>query len=138
MHHLYPRLLAVHDLDATVALPRPETGFIEMPSLMRGSHIFMQEDGVYLIGPCHQLVKAQAGKNKLKRKLFSNPADNEELQVLWIGQSASPQLLLDLFGVDDIFKVDIRIVRVSFYFFLFLFFQTVKLFLSPTQIQKIK
>lgn len=38
-------------------------------------------------------------------------ADNEELQVLWVGGSASPQLLLDLFGVDDIFKVDIRIVR---------------------------
>jgi len=38
-------------------------------------------------------------------------ADNEELQVIWVGQSASPQLLLDLFGVDDIFKVDIRIVR---------------------------
>lgn len=33
------------------------------------------------------------------------------MQVLWVGQSASPQLLLDLFGVDDIFKVDIRIVR---------------------------
>lgn len=39
--------------------------------------------------------------------------DNEELQVLWVGQSASPQLLLDLFGVDDIFKVDIRVVRPS-------------------------
>ena len=67
MYHLYPRLLAVHDLDATVALPRPETGFIEMPSLMRGSHIFMQEDGVYLIGPCYQLVKAQAGKQTEKK-----------------------------------------------------------------------
>jgi protein transport protein SEC24 len=33
--------------------------------------------------------------------------------VLWVGQSASPQLLIDLFGVDDIFKVNIRIVRVS-------------------------
>jgi hypothetical protein len=47
-----------------------------------------------------------------KASLFCfGTADNEELQVLWVGQSASPQLLLDLFGVDDIFKVDIRIVR---------------------------
>ena len=44
-------------------------------------------------------------------EMHFNIADNEELQVLWVGQSASPQLLLDLFGVDDIFKVDIRIVR---------------------------
>jgi protein transport protein SEC24 len=122
MYRLYPRLRAVHDLDATIALPHPETGVTEMPSLMRGSHIFMQEDGIYLIGPCSQLVV-----NKLKRKLLSNTTDNEELQVLWIGQSASPQLLLDLLGVDDIFKVDIRIVRVPF------FFPNSQIFLSPTQ-----
>ncbi|KAH9994698.1 hypothetical protein BJV77DRAFT_994255 [Russula vinacea] len=78
MYHLYPRLLAVHDLDATIALPHSETGVVEMPSLMRGSHVFMQENGIYLI-------------------------DNEELQVVW--------LLLDLFGVDDIFKVDFRITE---------------------------
>ena len=60
--------------------------------------------------------------------LSDNTTDNEELQVIWIGQSASPQLLLDLLGVDDIFKVDIRIVRVPFFIF-----KTVKYFLSPTQ-----
>lgn len=120
MYHLYPRLLAVHDLDATIALPHPETGVIEMPSLMRGSHIFMQQDGIYLIGPCSQLVEKLKAVNKLTRKKnwVSNTTDNEELQVLWIGQSVSPQLLLDLLGVDDIFKVDIRIVRVPFFFFL--------------------
>ncbi len=35
--------------------------------------------------------------------------------MLWVGQSASPQLLLDLFGVDDIFKVDIRLVRPAYF-----------------------
>jgi hypothetical protein len=48
--------------------------------------------------------------------LFSDhTTDNEELQVIWIGQSASPQLLLDLLGVDDIFNVDVRIVRVPIF-----------------------
>ena len=56
-------------------------------------------------------MKTQAS-NELKSGYFFDTADNEELQVVWVGQSASPQLLLDLFGVDDIFKVDFRIVRV--------------------------
>jgi protein transport protein SEC24 len=60
MYRLYPRLLAVHDLDANIALPHPETGIIEVPSLMRGSHVFMQEDGIYVTGPCSQLVKNQS------------------------------------------------------------------------------
>ena len=46
--------------------------------------------------------------------MVSDTADNEELQVLWVGQSASPQLFLDLFGIDDVFQVDLRIVRVPF------------------------
>jgi protein transport protein SEC24 len=46
--------------------------------------------------------------------MVSDTADNEELQVLWVGQSASPQLFLDLFGIDDVFQMDLRIVRVPF------------------------
>ncbi|TFY60009.1 hypothetical protein EVG20_g7584 [Dentipellis fragilis] len=88
MFHLYPRLLAIHDLDDTIALPNPDTGVIEMPSLMRDSYVFMEAGGIYL-------------------------ADNEELQVLWIGQSTSPQLLRDLFAVDDTADIDPYMVRAS-------------------------
>lgn len=50
MHHLYPRLLALHDLDDQIALPKPDSNEIELPSLMRNSYLFMAGHGVYLIG----------------------------------------------------------------------------------------
>ncbi|KAI3998254.1 hypothetical protein K525DRAFT_281509 [Schizophyllum commune Loenen D] len=81
----YPRVMAVHDLEEGACIVPDEHGRITWPTLMRASHMFMEAHGVYL-------------------------ADNEELQILWVGASASPQLLLDLFGVDDIFAVDPRMV----------------------------
>lgn len=50
MQSLYPPLMAVHDLDDIIALPHPETGQVEMPTLMRNSHTYMEAHGVYLIG----------------------------------------------------------------------------------------
>ncbi|CDO77071.1 hypothetical protein BN946_scf184473.g15 [Trametes cinnabarina] len=83
MYHLYPRMLAVHDLNDVIALP-DENGKIDMPSLMRDSHLFMESHGVYII-------------------------DNEDLMIMWIGGAVSPQVLKDLLDVDDILQVDPRI-----------------------------
>jgi len=80
MHHLYPRMLAIHDLDDTTALPAAN-GRISWPSHMRDSYVYMEAHGIYLI-------------------------DNEDMVVLWIGQGAAPQLLSDLFGIDDIMNLD--------------------------------
>ncbi|KAJ3513513.1 hypothetical protein NLJ89_g2903 [Agrocybe chaxingu] len=84
MFYLYPRLLALHDLDESVALPQlvenadgVKVEKMVAPSCMRDSYFFMQASGVYLI-------------------------DNEETMIFWVGSSVSPQLLQDLFGVDDI------------------------------------
>ena len=49
LQHLYPRLLALHDLDDNAAFP-DTTGHVCLPSLMRDSHMFMEGHGVYLIG----------------------------------------------------------------------------------------
>ncbi|TFK72464.1 hypothetical protein BDN72DRAFT_326010 [Pluteus cervinus] len=85
IHQVYPPVLALHDLSDDIALP-DVNGNVQMPSLMRNSHLFMQSHGVYLI-------------------------DNDELMVFWIGASASPQLLKDLFDQDDIMTLKTSMYR---------------------------
>lgn len=81
VQYLYPPLVSLHDLNETIALPDPVTGRIKIPSSIRNSHIYMSSNGVYIL-------------------------DNGEVMMIWVGNSVSPQILLDLFGVDDIHLVD--------------------------------
>lgn len=98
--------MSLHDLNRTIALPDPVTGRLNIPSLMRNSHIFMSSNGVYLIGGSCPMVPFVTGTY-----LFS---DNGEVMMIWIGNSVSPQVLIDLFGVEDINNVNPRTVRSSF------------------------
>jgi protein transport protein SEC24 len=57
IHHLYPRLLALHDLEDTIAVPQeieqPDGTLatqIAYPSCTRDTHTFMESGGLYVIG----------------------------------------------------------------------------------------
>lgn len=72
---------------------------------MRNSHIFMSSNGVYLLGWSNPVLPFGADG----QRFFL--VDNGEVMMIWIGNSVSPQVLLDLFGVDDINLVDPRMVN---------------------------
>ena len=111
VHHLYPRLLALHDLDDRIALPREEklpdgtvVTRISYPSCTRDTHFFMEPEGIYMIGKVLLLC--------LWTRVAESPCtDNEEVVIFWVGNSVSPQLLEDLFGVDDFTKLSPFTVR---------------------------
>lgn len=77
MAYLYPRAVAVHDLRPNTAFPDPTTGRLSLPAPMPDSYLWMEPDGAYLM-------------------------DNGFVTILWLGSSVSPQILLDLFGTDDL------------------------------------
>jgi hypothetical protein len=52
---------------------------------------------------------------------------NGEVAILWLGASVSPQILNDLFGVDDLADLDARMVRL----FLLLLLLSVLPILAP-------
>lgn len=103
MQHLYPRMLALHDLNDDIALPDPN-GRVDLPSLMRPSHLFMESHGVYLIGRYPMSPRRNCAERSL--------TDNEDSMMLWIGSSVSPQLLKDLLDVDDILHINPHMVGV--------------------------
>ncbi|KAF9517526.1 hypothetical protein BS47DRAFT_1371371 [Hydnum rufescens UP504] len=80
LSYLYPRLIAIHDLDEHVGIPDLNSSWIPLPTPMRPSYLYMEAHGAYLI-------------------------DNGELTVLWIGAATSPQILHDLFGVDNLDEI---------------------------------
>ncbi|KAF9653645.1 sec24-like protein [Thelephora ganbajun] len=103
VQYLYPPVMSLHDLNETIALPDPVTGSIKIPSLMRNTHIFMSSNGVYFLG---ESLSCAPARDRWLNSFFLS--DNGEVMMIWVGNSVSPQVLLDLFGVDDINNVDPR------------------------------
>ena len=45
---LYPRLLAIHDLEEDIGFPGPN-GKLKLPAFMRASYAYMVAEGAYLL-----------------------------------------------------------------------------------------
>jgi protein transport protein SEC24 len=82
---LYPRMLAIHDLADATGFPGPN-GRLKLPRFMRLSYNYMVPEGAYLLS-------------------------NGEVALLWFGHSVSPQILDDLYGVQNLDELDTRITR---------------------------
>jgi protein transport protein SEC24 len=76
MRYIYPRLYSLHDMPDNAGVPDPETGVIALPPTLNLSSERFAPYGLYLI-------------------------DDGQTQFLWIGRDAVPQLLADVFGVED-------------------------------------
>ena len=44
---------------------------------------------------------------------LTSPAANGEVAMIWFGGGVSPQIVDDLYGVESVDELDIRMVRVS-------------------------
>lgn len=76
MQYIYPAFYSLHDMPDNAGVPNPETGAIELPPPCNLSSERIVPYGLYLI-------------------------DDGQNQFLWIGRDAIPQLLLDVFGIED-------------------------------------
>ncbi|KAJ3566134.1 hypothetical protein NPX13_g7252 [Xylaria arbuscula] len=76
MQYIYPRLYSLHDMPDNAGVPDPETSQIVLPPSLNLSSERFVSYGLYLI-------------------------DDGQTQFLWVGRDAVPQLLADVFGVQD-------------------------------------
>ncbi|TFB07575.1 hypothetical protein CCMA1212_000209 [Trichoderma ghanense] len=71
--YLYPRMIALHNLQPEEGFADPETGHLKMPPSVRTSFSRVEPGGVYLV-------------------------DNGQQCLLWFHAQTSPNLITDLFG----------------------------------------
>lgn len=73
--YLYPRMIALHNLQETEGFADPATGQLKLPPTMRNTFSKVEPGGVYLM-------------------------DNGQQCILWFHAQTSPNLIQDLFGED--------------------------------------
>lgn len=86
LQFIYPRLYSLHDMPDSAGVPDPETSQIVLPPPVNLSSERFQSYGLYLI-------------------------DDGQTQFVWVGRDAVPQLLVDVFGVED--RTQVRVGKVT-------------------------
>jgi protein transport protein SEC24 len=76
MQYIYPRLYSLHDMPNNAGQPDAETGQIVLPQPLNLSSERFVPYGLYLI-------------------------DDGQTQFLWVGRDTVPNLLADVFGVEE-------------------------------------
>jgi len=76
LQFVYPQMYSLHDMPDVAGVPDPQTGEIVLPAPVPASSQSLVSYGLYLI-------------------------DDGQTQFLWIGKDSVPQLLQDVFGVED-------------------------------------
>lgn len=76
VRYMYPRLYSLHDMPDNAGTPDAETGHIVLPPARNLSSERFVPYGLYLI-------------------------DDGQTQFLWVGRDVVPQLVTDVFGVED-------------------------------------
>ncbi|KAL1900379.1 COPII subunit [Ceratocystis pirilliformis] len=82
IRYIYPKMYSLHDMPDTAGLPDPETSQIVLPPAQNLSSEKLASYGLYLI-------------------------DDGQTQFLWVGRDAVPQLLSDVFGVEERSQVQV-------------------------------
>ncbi|KJK84163.1 Protein transport protein [Metarhizium anisopliae BRIP 53293] len=87
MRYIYPRMYSLHDMPDNAGMPDEETGQIVLPPAINLSSERLVPYGLYLI-------------------------DDGQTQFLWVGRDAIPQLIADVFGVEERAQVHVGKGRV--------------------------
>ncbi len=115
MTFLYPRMFAIHDLPQHVGFVNEKNGRLELPAFLRASYSYMVADGGYVL--CESIdVERIEGLRGAPCRIDTDShcsTGNGEIVILWLGSAVSPQILNDLYGVDDLDQIDTRIVSLS-------------------------
>ncbi|KAG5950121.1 COPII subunit [Claviceps sorghi] len=82
MRYIYPRMYSLHDMPDNAGTPDEATGHIVLPPATVLSSERLVPYGLYLI-------------------------DDGQTQFIWIGRDAVPQLIADVFGVEDRAQVQV-------------------------------